>query len=62
MKFLKAHWPTILSLAGTALTYALPGLQALVAAHPKSTISVLLGALIAAYNSTAPKDKAQLAR
>ena len=62
MKFLKAHWPTILSVAGTVLTYLLPGLQALVIAHPKSTISVLLGALIAAYNTTAPKDKALLNR
>lgn len=62
MKFLKAHWPTIISVAGTALTYVLPGLSAMVVAHPKSTVSVLLGALIAAYNATAPKDKALLNR
>lgn len=62
MKFLKAHWPTILSVAGTALTYMLPGLQALVIAHPKSAVSVLLGALIAAYNTTAPKDRNLLSK
>ena len=57
MKYLKAHWGTISAVLGGALTFCLPGLQAVAAAHPKSTISVIIGALVSAYNLSAPKDK-----
>ena len=57
MNWLKAHWPTITALLGAALPTLIPGLQAIAAAYPKSTVSILCLAIIAAYNSTAPKDR-----
>lgn len=57
MKFLKAHWPTILAVLGGLLPQIIPGLAAIAVANPKSTIGVLCAAIVAAYNVTAPKDK-----
>lgn len=57
MKFLKDHWPTILAVAGGVLTQILPGLTAIAVANPKTTLGILCACIVAAYNSTAPKDK-----
>lgn len=57
MNYLKKYWPTISAVAGGAITFLLPSLMAYVAAHPKSTVGVLLGCVIAAYHASAPKDK-----
>lgn len=56
MNFLKKYWPTISAVAGGALTFLMPALVAYVSAHPKTAVGVLLGAVIAAYHATAPKD------
>lgn len=60
MKFLKAHWPTIMAALGGVLPFLMPSLLAYVQAHPHTTVGVLLGAVILAYNSTAPKDAGKL--
>lgn len=62
MKFLKAHWPWIVATLGGILTDVLPGLTAIAASHPKSTVGILCGAIVAVYNMTAPKDRNQLGK
>lgn len=57
MEYLKKYWPTISAVAGGAITFLLPSLMAYVSSHPKSTVGVLLGCVIAAYHASAPKDK-----
>lgn len=57
MNFLKKYWPTISAVAGTAITFLLPSIQAEVVKHPKSAVGVLLGCVVAAFHSTAPSDK-----
>ena len=56
-KFLATYWPTIMAVAGGAVSFLLPSLAAYAAAHPHTTIGVLCGCVIAAYHSTAPKDQ-----
>lgn len=56
-KWIKAHWPTIMSLGGIAVSFLVPSLTAYAAAHPKTAFGILFGAIVAAYNSSAPKDK-----
>jgi hypothetical protein len=57
MSYLKKYWPTIASIAGATITFLLPSLQAFVASHPKTAAGVLIGCIIAAYHSSAPKDQ-----
>jgi hypothetical protein len=54
---LKKFWATYGTLLGGAFYYLMPGLQAIAAAHPKTAIGVLLGAVIAAFHAEAPKSK-----
>lgn len=56
MKFLQKYWPTITAILGAVLPQIIPGLQAIAAAYPKSTVSIMCLAIIAAYHATAPKD------
>jgi hypothetical protein len=56
MSFLKKYWPTISSVAGVAVSFLLPSISTFTSGHPKSVVSVLLGAVVAAYHATAPKD------
>lgn len=58
MNQLKAYWPTIMSLAGGLVAFLMPSIQTYVSANPKTAVGVLLGCVIAAYHSTAPKDVA----
>jgi hypothetical protein len=62
MKFLKKYWPTIMSVGGAAVTFLLPAIQVYAATHPKTIVGVLLGAVITAYHSSAPKDQNLLAK
>jgi len=57
MSFLKKHWGTIVSLAGPIIAFLVPSLHAYAASHPKALLGVVMAALVALYNSTAPKDK-----
>lgn len=57
MQFLKKYWPTISAVLSGFLTFILPSLQQVVSAYPKTAAGVLSGCIIAAYHSTAPKDK-----
>lgn len=57
LKFLKAHWPSIVAVLGGTLPLLIPGFAAIAAANPKSTIGILCAAILAAYNATAPKDQ-----
>ena len=56
MNWLKAHWPAITALMGGALTVIIPGLQAIAAANPKTTVGVLCSAIIAAYYAESPRQ------
>lgn len=60
MNWLKSHWPTIAAALGGVLPFLLPSILAYVSAHPHTTVGVLLAAVVAAYNATAPKDQAKL--
>lgn len=60
MNWLKLHWPSIAAFGGAVIPFLLPSLLTYVAAHPHTTIGVLLGCVVAAYNSTAPKDAKRL--
>ena len=62
MQFLKKYWPTIMSVAGGVVTFAMPSLVAYVSTHPKTAVGVLLSAVIAAYHSSSPADQTRLAR
>lgn len=55
---LRKFWLTYGTLIAGAFVYILPGLQAIAAAHPKTTIAFIIGLVIAAFHSTAPKDQA----
>jgi uncharacterized membrane protein len=57
MNALKKYWPTISAVAGGAVAFLLPSITTYVTLHPKSTVGVLLGCVIAAYHSTAPKQQ-----
>ena len=57
VKFLKAHWPSIVAVAGGILPVILPGLAAIAAANPKTTVGILCAAILTAYNASAPKDQ-----
>jgi len=57
MNYLKAHWGTISAVGGGVIAFLLPSLQYYAAAHPKTSIGVIVGCLITAYNLSAPKDK-----
>lgn len=57
MKWLKAHWPAISAVLGGAATFLLPAVKAFVAANPKSTVGVLLSAVIGAYYAQSPLTK-----
>ena len=57
MKWIKAHWPTVVSVAGFAIPFLLPSLNAYIAAHPHSAEGVLLSALVAAWYSNQNKPK-----
>ena len=57
MNFLKAHWPAITAVLGSFLTMILPGLTAIAAANPKTTVGVLCGAVVAAYYAENPQQK-----
>lgn len=57
MSFLKKYWPTMAAAGGAAIPFLMPSLLAYVAAHPHTTVGVLLGCVIAAYHSTAPQDQ-----
>ena len=57
MKFLKQYWPTIMAVAGGGINFLMPSITVFITQHPKSAISVLLGCVVAAYHSTAPKDQ-----
>lgn len=57
MNFFKKYWPTITAALGVAIPFLMPSLLAYVSAHPHTATGVLLGAFVAAYHSTAPKDQ-----
>lgn len=57
MQFFKKYWPTITAVLGSAVPFLMPSLLAYISAHPHTTLGVLLAAFVAAYHSTAPKDK-----
>lgn len=57
MQYLKKYWPTIAAAGGAAIPFLMPSLLAYVQAHPHTALGVLLGCVIAAYHSTAPKDQ-----
>lgn len=57
MEFLKKYWPSITAAAGVAIPFLMPSLLAYVSAHPHTATGVLLGCVVAAYHSTAPKNQ-----
>lgn len=62
MGFLKKHlssWQTWVGILGPVVAFLQPSLHALIVNDPKSTVAVIVGSLLAFFNSTAPKDKAQ---
>jgi hypothetical protein len=60
VKSLLTHWTSFAAVAAAVMPFMLPSLLAYISAHPHTTWGVLLGAVIAAYNATAPKDKPNL--
>lgn len=59
MNFLKKHWGRIVAIGGPLISFLLPSLHAYEASHPKTLVAVAIGAMLALYESTAPKDKQQ---
>ena len=57
MNYVKKYLPHAGATVTAALVFLLPALDAYVSAHPKTTVGVLLSAVIAAYHATAPKDQ-----
>lgn len=57
MQFLKKYWPTLSAGAAAAVPFLMPSILAYIAAHPHTTVAILLGAVVTAYHSTAPKDQ-----
>jgi len=65
MKYLnaiKSHWPTIAAVVAVIVPIFKPQLLHYVSAHPHGTLGVLLGCVVAAYNSASPTQQAQLAQ
>lgn len=60
LNWLKVHGPHAAAVVFAVVGFALPSLQAAVAAHPGTSIATACGIIIAAYNMTAPKDIARL--
>lgn len=58
--FLKKHWGNIAALATPAIAFLTPSLNAYAGAHPKTAAGIAVAVLVGLYNSTAPKDRAQL--
>jgi hypothetical protein len=56
MSFLKKHWGNIAGVIVPILVFVEPSLHAYVQANPKTTLGIIIAALLAAFNSTAPKD------
>lgn len=52
-----SHWSTYAGAVGAVIVFLQPSLNAYTASHPHATAAVLIGAALAAYHATAPKDK-----
>lgn len=54
MNWLKAHWPAISGVVAVVLPFELPSINAYIAAHPHTTLGVLLAAVVAMYYKQSP--------
>lgn len=61
MKFLKAHWGAVMSVAGTLITFLIPSIQGYASQHPTTALGVILGALLTMYYSQSPVQKQVIA-
>jgi hypothetical protein len=57
LDFLKKHWGAIVSIGGPLLAFLEPSLHAYASSNPKSSLGVVIGALLTMYYSRSPKDK-----
>lgn len=55
MGYLKKYWPHLSAAALAGVHFLLPSLSAYTGAHPKTVVGVLLGCIIAAYESMPPR-------
>jgi len=52
-----SHWTSYASLLSLVISFETPSINAYIGAHPHTVFAILLGAALAAYHATAPKDK-----
>lgn len=60
MKYLQSvfsHWSTYAGLIGTIISFETPSINSYISAHPHTAFAILLGAAVAAFHATSPKDK-----
>lgn len=51
-----SHWSTYAVPLGAVITFLQPSLNAYITAYPHATAAVLIGAALAAFHATSPKD------
>lgn len=53
------HWSSYAAAASGVIAFLTPSINAYIGSHPHATAAVLLGAALAAYHASAPKDQAK---